>query len=100
VPFLDHSGPRLSLSYIFHHSWPTVNLKQLFRHSQRPGSSGRAFYVHSSKLLETSVKAVAPIAKRSFRFVPTHSGHIGPDPPANTDERFSGPHSVVHLDIF
>lgn len=98
--FLDHSDIGETFFHIPHHSWLTVNLKQLFHHSQRLGSSGRAFYVRSFKLLETSVKTVVPIVKRSSRFVATYSGYIGLDPPANADERLSGPYSVVHLNIF
>lgn len=83
-----------------HQSWPTVNLKQLFHHSRRQDSSGHVFYVHSSKLLETSVKMAVPIVKRSFRFVPFHSGHINPGPPSYADERLSRSYPVVHFDIF
>ena len=96
---LDHST-QSSLSYPSHQPWPTVNLKQLFHHSQKPDSSGHASCAHSSKLLETFAKMVAPIVKRSFRFVTVSSGHITLDPPAYAVERFSGPYPVLHLNIF
>jgi len=73
VPFsitlVEALRARAGLFHILHQSWPTVNLKQLSHLNRRPGSLGRAFYAHSFKLLETSVKVVAPIVKKSFRFV-------------------------------
>lgn len=76
ITLVDALRARAGLFHILHKSWPTVNLKQLSHLNQRPDSLGRAFYAHSFKLLETSVKMVAPIVKKSFRFVPaTHRTH-------------------------